>query len=149
MCAAIKKPSTGRVFEFFTVFMYVKKTNFILQCDACAVSFRWSYLMLVCVCNIFTSTADLWLPRYSLTADGTSLCTDKLEEDEHSRLLWPFDIVLGRSRSLSLSHQHSILEGQSALCSIASFYDIVHGLHCCNSTARLVKGSLFLSSTEG
>lgn len=43
--AAIKKSSTGRVFGlfFFTVFIYVeKKKNFILQCDACAVPFRWS-----------------------------------------------------------------------------------------------------------
>lgn len=42
-CAAIKKPSTGRVFEFFTVFIYVGgEKNFILQCDACAVPFQWS-----------------------------------------------------------------------------------------------------------
>lgn len=44
--AAIKKSSTGRVFGlffFFTVFIYVeKKKSFILQCDACAVPFRWS-----------------------------------------------------------------------------------------------------------
>lgn len=54
------------------------------------------------------------------------------------------DLILfwGRSRSLSLSHLHAILEGESALCSIGRFYDIVYGLHCCNSAKSFVKSSL-------
>lgn len=62
-CAAIKKPSTGRVFEFFTVFICVgKKTNYSSVWRLrCAISTE--LLTLVCVCNIFTSTADFVLPR--------------------------------------------------------------------------------------
>lgn len=106
----------------------------------CAISME--LLTLVCVCNIFTSTADPVLPRCFLMADGTCLCTDVAEENKHLWLLRWFDIVLGHSRSLSLSHLLAILEGQSALCSIASFYDIVYGLHCCNSAKIFVKSSL-------
>ena len=56
-------------------------------------------------------------------------------------------LFLGHSLSPSLSHLHSILEGQSALWSIASFYDIVHGLRCCNSAELCLKW-FDLCSTE-
>lgn len=46
----------------------------------CAISME--LLTLVCVCNIFTSTADLVLPRCFLMADWTCLCTDVAEEDK-------------------------------------------------------------------
>lgn len=106
----------------------------------CAISME--LLTLVCVCNIFTPSADLVLPRCFVMADGTCLCTYVAEEDKHLWLLWWFDNVLGHSRSLSLSHLHAILDGQSALCSIASFYDIVYALHCRNSAESCVKSSL-------
>lgn len=102
----------------------------------CAISME--LLTLVCVCNIFTSTADLVLPRCFLMADWT--CQRRTK---HSWLIWRFDIVLLRS-SLSLSHLHAILEGP---CSIGSFYDVVHDLHCCKELSDVVWFGL--CSTEG
>lgn len=89
-------------------------------------------LTLVCVCNIFTSSADLVLPRCFPMADGTRLCTDVWQRRTDTLILF-WDVP-----ALFHSHIHApFLEGQRALCSIARFYDIVNGLHCCNSAKEL------------
>lgn len=130
-CAAIKKPSTGRVFEFFTVFIYVEKKDSSVWRLRCAISME--LLTLVCVCNIFTSTADLVLPRCFLMADWTCLCTWQRRTNTYD---WYDDLMMFYCIPLFHSHLCAILERQSALCSIASLYGLVHDLHCCKELCQ-------------
>lgn len=100
-------------------------------------------LTLVCVCNIFTSTADLVLP----TVDAVRWLMERVFAQMWQRRTNTCDccddlILFWDIPALFHSHLHIIFEGQSALCSIASFYDIVYGLHCCNSAKSFVKSSL-------
>lgn len=75
-CAAIKKPSTGRFWIFYSVHLCGKKKELYSSVWRLRCAISMELLTLVCVCNIFTSTADLVLPRCLLMADGTCLCTD-------------------------------------------------------------------------
>lgn len=153
-CAAIKKPSTGgRVFEFFTVFIYVEKkrtlffsvTPALCHFDgAVDVSLRVQYLHPPLL-TLYYLDAFWWLTERVIAQmwqrrTNTCDCRDDLIS------FWD------APRSLSLSHLHAILDGQSAPCSIASFYDIVYGLHCCNNSAKRASSKVVwfdLSSTEG
>lgn len=99
--AAIKKSSTGRVFGLFFFlpcsFMWKKKKEFYSSVWRLRCAISMELLTLVCLCNIFTSTADLVLPRCFPMADGSCLCTDVAEEDKHLWLLRWYDVVFGMS----------------------------------------------------
>lgn len=70
--------------------------------------------VVVCVCNIFTSTADPGPTRCFLTADYTCLCTYVTKEDQRSRLMRRFDIFLLHSAPC---HIYAPFLKDSALCS--------------------------------
>lgn len=129
-----KEAVKGPCLTFFTVFIHVGKKK-QLQCDACVVPFQLSW-RLVCVCNIFTSTTDLVLPTCVLMERGKCFCTDVAEVENNFCCVGFVSFCY-----ISLPHLHAILKWQSALCSITSFYDIVYGLHCCDSAKSFIRRS--------